>query len=648
MCGIAGFLHHDGRPADQAVAEQMIRMLRHRGPDGTGVLALGPAVLAHARLSIIDLSGGAQPMCNEDGSLWVSFNGEIYNYLELRTELEARGHQFKTRSDTEVIVHAYEEYGPACLDAFNGQFAIAIWNTRDRSLFLARDRFGKKPLYYATPKNLFVFGSEIKAVLSHPEVTRDLDLRGLDQVLTFWCTVPPRTVFEGISELPPGHWLKVERGAVSTRCYWYPKYEDDGESSRTEQDYAEELRALLVDAVRLRMLRSDVPVGAYVSGGIDSTVIAALIRKYTDVPLKTFSVAFEDQEFDESTFQRQVVQHLGIADHHEALCTAADIGGTFPEVVWHSEQPLVRTAPTPLYMLSRLVREQGYKVVLTGEGSDEVLGGYDIFKEAKVRRFCASQPASAWRPLLLKRLYPYLPGLQNQSPAYLQAFFQTRPADLESPFFSHLPRWQLTSRIKLLLAEPVKAQLKGYSAIDELAATIPAEFGGWTPFAQSQFIETTGLLPGYILSSQGDRVQMANSVEGRCPFLDYRIAEFAGRLPPRMKMRVLNEKYVLKQAAADLIPDFLRKRPKQPYRATDVPSFFDVSQGRARFPYIDDLLSPEAVRRAGLFNADAVARLVSKAKAGEIVGTRDGMALVAVLSSQLVVTQFCESLGRAA
>jgi asparagine synthase (glutamine-hydrolysing) len=647
MCGIAGFVHHDGRPADTNVAERMIAVLHHRGPDGSGVLGRGQAVLAHARLSIIDLAGGAQPLSNEDGSVWISFNGEIYNYLELRTDLEARGHQFKTRSDTEVIVHAYEEYGPACLEAFNGQFAIAIWDTNERSLFLARDRFGKKPLYYAAPGNLFVFGSEMKAVLTHPEVKRELDLQALDQVLTFWCTVPPRTIFQGVSELPPGHWLTVRGGAVSVRRYWYPTYQE-AEGSRTEREYAEELRALLVDAVRLRMLRSDVPVGAYVSGGIDSTVIAALIRKHTDVPLKTFSVAFEEREFDESSFQRRVVDHLGISDHHEALCRPADIGESFPDVVWHSEQPLVRTAPTPLFMLSRLVREQGYKVVLTGEGSDEVLGGYDIFKEAKVRRFCASQPASSWRPRLLKRLYPYMPALQNQSPAYLQAFFQTRSADLANPFFSHLPRWQLTSRIKLLLSDSVKTQLRGYSATDELSATIPAEFAGWTPFAQSQFIETTGLLPGYILSSQGDRVQMANSVEGRCPFLDYRIAEFAGRLPPRVKMRVLNEKYILKQASADLIPEFLRTRPKQPYRATDVPSFFDVSKRKARFPYVDDLLSPDSVRRAGLFNADAVAKLVEKAKAGEIVGTRDGMALVAILSAQLVTTQFCESLGRAA
>ena len=647
MCGIAGIVETDGAPVNGGVLERMISMLRHRGPDGSGVKLLGQAGLAHARLSIIDLSGGAQPMSNEDGSIWVTFNGEIYNYVELRADLENRGHVFRTKSDTEVIVHAYEEYGEACLDSFNGQFAFAIWDGRDRSLFLARDRFGKKPIYYCHRSHFFVFASEIKALLAHPEVDRNLDLHGLDQILTFWCTVPPRTVFAGVSELAPGHFLRLRGGAVTATRYWQPSYEEtDGE--RSERDYAEELRALLVDAVRLRMLRSDVPVGAYLSGGIDSTVIAALVTRYHDVPLKTFSIAFEDPEFDESSFQRRAVSHLGISDHHEAVCRAEDIGRAFPEVVWHAEQPLVRTAPTPLLLLSRLVREQGYKVVLTGEGSDEVLGGYDIFKEAKVRRFCATQPESLRRPRLLKRLYPYLTNLQSQSPAYLQAFFQARPQDLQNPLFSHMPRWQMTAGIKMLLSDAVRASLGGYSALEEIRSGLPPAFSTWDPFCQSQYLETTNLLPGYILSSQGDRVQMANSVEGRCPFLDPRVAAFAGRLPARFKMRVLNEKYILKKAAADIIPPFLQKRPKQPYRATDVPSFFDPATGRARFAYVDDLLSPSSIRQAGLFNAAAVAKLVSKAHAGQILGARDGMAIVAVLSAQLVTMQFRENLGRAA
>ena len=394
------------------------------------------------------------------------------------------------------------------------------------------------------------------------------------------------------------------------------------------------------------MLRSDVPVGAYLSGGLDSTVITGMVTRYTDVPLKTFSVAFEDPEFDERSYQQQTVDFLGVRDHHQVVCRAEDIGRAFPDVIWHSEQPIVRTAPTPLFLLSRLVREQGYKVVLTGEGSDEMLGGYDIFKEAKIRRFWASQPQSRWRPLLLKKLYPYMPAMQSQSPAYLQAFFHVKPEQLESPFFSHLPRWGLTAQAKRFLSADVQAALNGYQPESELEAALPAAFAAWSPFAQAQYLEASGLLPGYILSSQGDRVQMANSVEGRCPFLDYRIAELAGRIPASMKMRGLDEKFVLKLATRDLVPPAVHARPKQPYRSMEVPSFFDVATKRARFDYVDEFLSPASLRQTGLFDPDAVARLVDKARTGGVIGLKDSMALVSTLSAQLVAAQFVSRLGR--
>jgi asparagine synthase (glutamine-hydrolysing) len=644
MCGIAGFVNLAGEHADGALLRDMVATLHHRGPDAQGYETLGPAALGHARLAIIDLSGGAQPMRTDDG-LWITFNGEIYNYVELREELVARGRRFVTRSDTEVILHAYREYGPDCVTRFNGQFAFALWDEGPRTLFLSRDRLGKKPLYYAERPRQFVFGSEMKAILAHPAVPRALDLPGLDQILTFWSTVPPRTIFDGIKELPSGHSLLLQDGKARTWAYWRLDYTPD-ERRRSEADYAEELRALLVDATRIRMLRSDVPVGAYVSGGLDSTVIAAMVRRYTDQPLDTFSVTFDDPEYDESAFQQEVVRHLGIREHRSVHCRGEDIGAVFPDVVWHTEQPIVRTAPAPLFLLSRLVRANGYKVILTGEGSDEVLGGYDIFKEAKVRRFCARNPGSAWRPALLKRLYPYMTSLQSQPPAYLRAFFHARPDDLASPFFSHLPRWELTARTKLFYSDDAKATLGAYDGRAEI--DLPEGYAGWDPFCQAQYLETSGLLPGYILSSQGDRMQMANSVEGRCPFLDYRVAEFAGRLPPDLKMKVLNEKYILKKAAADLLPAFLQKRPKQPYRAMEVPSFFDAAGKRARFPWVEELLSPAALADAGLFNPAAVGKLVQKAREASVVGVKDAMALVAILSTQLTVAQFTKDLRKIA
>jgi asparagine synthase (glutamine-hydrolysing) len=378
-----------------------------------------------------------------------------------------------------------------------------------------------------------------------------------------------------------------------------------------------------------------VPVGAYLSGGLDSTLVTALIRKFTGAPLKTFSIGFDHPEFDESRYQSEAVRFLG-TDHRQVRCARADIGRVFPEVVWHAERPIVRTAPAPLYILSGLVRERGYKVVLTGEGSDEMLGGYDIFKEAKIRRFCAARPESRRRPLLLKRLYPYLGGLQSQSGAYLQAFFGARPDEAGDEFFSHLPRWRLTSTLKTIFSSSLRSEIGAYDGLAELRDALPVGFSGWDALCQAQYLESTTLLPGYILSSQGDRMAMAHSVEARFPFLDHRVVEFAARVPPRLKMRVLNEKYLLKRCAEGLVPPSVAQRAKQPYRAPEGESFF----GEARLEYVDELLSPERIARDGIFNPVTVQKLVAKFQGGRAGGIKDNMALVGVLSTQLVVDQF--------
>jgi len=642
MCGIAGTLNFDGEKINPDLLRQMITMIRYRGPDDINVYTAGPMGLAHARLSIIDLEGGRQPMHNEDKSLWITFNGEIFNYVELRKELVGKGHRFRTQSDTEVLLHLYEEKGEDCVRELNGQWAFAVWDEKARRLFLSRDRMGVRPIFYTVTDRAFVFGSEIKTVLAHPDVGREMDLRALDQIFTFWYTLPPATIFKGIQELPPGHSMTVEDGKVRIRRYWQPGY---GRNSGlvTEQDYADRLVELLVDATRLR-LRSDVPVGAYLSGGLDSTVITTLIKRFTDTPLKTFSVTFDDPEFDESVYQKEVIRCLE-TDHQAVRCTHQDIGRFFPEVVWHTEKPVLRTAPAPLYLLSRLVRDNGYKVVLTGEGSDEILGGYDIFKETKIRRFWAAQPDSRIRPLLLKRLYPYLPNLQSQSAAYLQAFFHVKPEDRFDPFFSHIPRWDLTARIKLFFSEGVRSHLKSYDAYEDMRRRLPAEYFGWDGFSQAQYLETAHLLPGYILSSQGDRMAMAHSVEGRFPFLDHRVVEFASTIPPRLKMKVLDEKYILKLAMGNRIPASIKKRPKQPYRAPEAQSFIGGKQP-VRHAYVEELLSKERIEKDGIFQPEAVQKLVEKIRGGQTVGIKDNMALVGILSTQLVVDQFIRNFNR--
>ena len=576
-------------------------------------------------------------MSSADGTLTVTFNGEIFNYLELRRELIARGRKFATNSDTEVLLQAYIEWGEDCVTRFNGQWAFAVWDTRHQKLFLSRDRLGKRPLFYAVVGKTLLFASEMKAILTHPAVTKAIDPVGLDQLFTFWSVLPPRTIFQGIRQLPPAHSLTVIRGEVQVSRYWDLDYSNRFED-QSVRELEEQLLELLTDATRLR-LRSDVPVGAYLSGGLDSSITAALAKNLNRERLCTFSVEFENPEYDESCFQQEVVRWLG-TEHRAVRCTHDDIGRVFPNVIWHTETPILRTAPAPLFLLSRLVRESGYKVVLTGEGADEAFGGYDLFKEAKLRRFWSRQPDSKIRPLLLKRLYPYLKNLQSQPPAYLKAFFQVRPQALESPFFSHLPRWELTSKLKAFFTPDFLATTFDSDPMVEAETLLPEQFGAWNGFSQAQYLESTGLLPGYILSSQGDRMTMAHGIEGRFPFLDHRLVEFAARLPARLKMSGLDEKHILKQATRHLVPDSIRQRSKQPYRAPDAQSFFDIESGTARFEYVDEMLSPKAVTSAGLFDPAAVTKLVEKARKGAAIGVKDNMALVGILSAQLVVEQF--------
>lgn len=643
MCGIAGIVHPKGRQPDRAILERMIDTIGYRGPDERGVVVQGEAGLAHARLSILDLAGGHQPMSVPEAGLWITYNGEIFNYVELRDALESAGVRCNTRSDTEVLLRSYHQYGADCVQDFNGQWAFAIWDAQRRELFLSRDRMGVRPVYYTICDGTLIFASEIKAILCHPSVSRSLDLRGLEQVFTCWHPVGDRTVLRGIHALPPGCSLRYRDGHLTVQRYWSFRFPDEPSRSSVDE-LTQQLRELLIDAVRVR-LRADVPVGAYLSGGLDSTAVTALAKRYTDTPLRTFSVAFADREYDESAFQRRASDHLG-TDHSTVFCRGNQIGAVFPQVVWHAEMPLVRTAPAPLYVLSELVRQHGYKVVLTGEGADEVLGGYDIFKETKIRRFWAAAADSPRRPLLLQRLYPYLSNMQRLSPAYLQRFFRIDAEALSSPFFSHLPRWDMTSGLKVFLTDDVLSELRGYDLQEELRASLPSEFGRWPAFCQAQYLEATGLMPGYILSSQGDRMAMAHSVEGRFPFLDYRVVEFACGLHVNLKMRGLNEKYLLKRAVADLLPAEILRRSKQPYRAPDAASFLPGPGGPTPPDYVNDMLGRSRVEQYGLFRADAVSKLVDKARHGKLTGVRDNMAFVAILSTQLLVHQFLESPGK--
>ena len=639
MCGIAGSLHlHDGL-SDREQLRRMIGAIRYRGPDDVGVYSHGPIGLAHARLSIIDLAGGHQPMSLAQGSLWITFNGEIFNYIELRDELIAKGHRFTSSSDTEVLLHLYQEEGERCVERLNGQWAFAIWDAPRRKLFLSRDRFGIRPLYYTQADGEFLFASEIKALLACPQVACAIDLHGLDQIFTFWVTIPPRTTFRGISQLPPGHFMVIEEGRARIAPYWTLDLAPQGANGRaTDNQLGEELLELLQDATRIR-LRSDVPVGAYLSGGIDSTAIAALAKRSAGERVRTFSVTFEAGELDESRFQHEASSFLGTS-HHDVRCRHEDIVRVFPEVIWHTEQPILRSAPAPLYLLSKLARDSGFKVVLSGEGADELFGGYDIFKETKIRQFWGRRPNSTWRPLLLKRLYPYLPGIRRQSLEYLKHFFHVTQPELNSLFFSHVPRWELTEKAKQFFSVSTRAELATADALSSLLHDLPASYAAWPPFAKAEFLESRYLLPGYILSSQGDRVAMAHAVEGRYPFLDHRVATFAARLPAGLKMKVLDQKYLLKLAVKGLIPESIRTRLKQPYRAPDGVSFFGNKD-----EFVQDLLSPARIKQDGVFDPRATEALVKKFRSGRETSVKDNMALTGILSTTVLLDRFMRGRG---
>lgn len=638
MCGIAGFANFDrqARPDDPDTGH-MISMLRHRGPDGFGFFNQPGVGLAHARLSIIDLAGGAQPMANEDRTVWVTFNGEIFNYVELRQDLQNAGHVFATRSDTEVLVHAYEEYGLDFVDRLNGQFAFAMWDTRTGRLILVRDRAGILPLFYAERHGRVVFASEIKAIFPATGRPERLSSAALDQVLTFWSPLTPATMFPGILEVSPGQMIVLADGGLVRRQYWDWQFPElGGHSDASAADLAEELRSLLIDATRLR-LRSDVPVGAYLSGGLDSSVLTTIIRRHTDTRLRTFSIGFEEPSLDESAYQAALIDHLH-ADHSRIQCRNTDVADGFTESIWHAESVVVRAALVPMRMLSGLVKAQNYRVVLTGEGADEVLGGYDIFKETKIRQFWARQPQSTMRPALLQRLYPYLDFSPSRARGFTEAFFGTGLKNPEAPFFSHLTRWTTTARCKEFLSDDVKAGLRD-TATEQFERLLPAAFQNWHWFNKAQYVESRSLMAGYLLCSQGDRMLMASSVEGRFPFLDHRVIELARTVRPSLLMRGLNEKYLLKRALGSELPPAIVERPKQPYRAPGIPAFFEGQWQEE----VRELLSERVINSYGYFDGSRVQRLVQKIEAGRAVGEKDNMALNAVLSTQVLHRKFVET-----
>ena len=635
MCGVAGIFNWGVQKEDSVhIVTQMLTMIKHRGPDESGIFADQKVCIGNVRLSIIDLSTGQQPMCDVEENMWIVFNGEIFNYIELREDLKAKGYTFKTSCDTEVLLHLYKHYGPSCLNYLNGQFVCAIWDRRKSELFVARDRVGIRPLFYSIQKDKFVFASEIKALIEHPSVQVSINPQVLSEIFTFWTPIPGKTVFNNIAELEPGNYMVIKENQLIKKCFWNLQFAEKGEYITNDFKKAtEEFETILLDSVKLR-LRSDVPVAAYLSGGLDSSITTSFIKKVSPANLQTFSIGFSDKDFDETLYQKEVSEYFQ-TKHTSFMCTPEDIAEVFPKVVWYSELPIIRTAPAPMFLLSQKVREQNIKVVITGEGADEIMVGYDIFKEAQIRRFWAKYPESRLRPLLLQKLYPYIPQIQNMNSQKLKFVFGYKLEDTNNPFYAHLLRWNNGRIMTKYFSSDIQASINGYNPVKEFENILPLQFNKWDELSQAQWVESNLLMSNYLLSSQGDRMGMGNSIEGRYPFLDYRLIEYSAKLPPDFKMRGLTEKYLLKRMMKDKLPASIVKRNKQAYRAPIISAFFSKNSPE----YVEDLLSESKIKEYSIFDPILVNNLKNKFKT-TLYSESDTMAITAILSTQLIYSQF--------
>lgn len=631
MCGIAGFYPSCKTNNSIDVLKRMLTRIKHRGPDQSGILLTSDIGLGSVRLSIHDLDNGRMPLANEDDHLWIVFNGEIYNFIELKLELETKGHVFKTRTDTEVVLHLYEEYGVQSLNKLNGQFAIAIWDRQKKELLLARDRVGIRPLFYSKINDSFVFASEMKALFEYPELEASISPQVISQVFTFWTALPHFTIFKNVYEVQAGHYILANEDGIKEEKYWeLPLTRFDEYSTLKFNAAVEKFRELFADAVKIR-LRADVPVAAYLSGGLDSSVTTSFIKEINQDNLQTFSLGFTEEEFDETEYQNEAVEFFK-TKHNRIDCTNQDISDSITDVIWHLESPILRSSPIPMQILSELVNKNGIKVVVTGEGADEMLGGYNIFKEALIRQFWAKDPESKYRPLLLKRLYPYMPKVNGCKA--LNLFYAYKLTQTDSLVYSHLLRWKNTSRIKCYLSDDFKSELGDYKPVEDLENSLVHKFENIDLLSRAQWLEINLFMSGYLLSSQGDRMTMANSVEGRYPFLDHRIIEFCMALPPEFKIKILNEKILLKDMMRGKLPDNILNRSKQAYRAPAI-SNLDTD-------YVRLMMSEKQIESAGIFNPDRVKKLLLKVQLNKAVSEIDKMAFMGILSTQILDDLFVQ------
>ena len=632
MCGVIGIY---GFESDQTYRKEilikMISSLKHRGPDGWGYYISPDIALGHTRLSIVDLSTGDQPMVTETNV--IIFNGEIYNYIELRAELEKNGLRFHTTCDTEVLLKAYEFYGEECFEKFNGQFAVLIWNKKRKELIIARDRFGVRPLYILKHKNHLYFSSELKAFDQVRDYQREFDQKRLYEHCLLWNTFGDHTVYKDIKSLPGGSYALYKNGRKVKEERYYDIGRTPGPNFSSYNDAKDAFKSLMDDAVKIR-LRSDVPVGAYLSGGIDSSVILHLINNHAINKFKTFSITFEDKEYDESGFQQDMVNHIN-SEHHSVNITYQKIDRAFPDAVYHFERPVFRTAPVPLFLLSEIVRENNIKVVLTGEGADEILWGYDSYKELKILEFWSKYPDSKIRPHLIKKLYPHLSHYKDGSHyGMMRMFYEDFLKEYNNELASLNIRIHNNKILQNYFNKECNIEFDKINLIQELRTWLPDNYDSFSLLQKNQYLEMRTLLSGYLLSSQGDRMSMAHSVEGRYPFLDHRVVDMLFTMNEEYKLKGFNQKYILKNSYQNQIPSSIINRPKRPYMAPDLRSFIVNGKPTDNTAFF---LSEDLLRDYQIFNPKWVHRFLKKFSDGipESIGYRDNMIITFILSTQI-------------
>jgi asparagine synthase (glutamine-hydrolysing) len=597
MCGIYGLLNVKDRSTPPGVLHTMGAMIPHRGPDDEGHYASGPIALGMRRLSIIDLSGGHQPISNENGSIWVVCNGEIYNFQDLREELEKKGHRFSTHSDTEVLVHLYEQEGVNFLGRLRGMFAIALWDENRSRLILARDRVGKKPLYVRREANRLLFASEIKSLLQLDKVPREIDHDALRDYLEFGFVPAPRTMFLGIEKLLPGHYLEVEKNQIRTGQYWNADLTRI--EKRSEQEWIELVRHKLEESVRIRLI-SDVPLGAFLSGGIDSSTIVAIMAKITNQPVKTYSIGFDgdDQFYNELPYAKIVAKAVG-SDHHEII-VRPDVVELLPKLIWHLDEPIADSASITTYLVSRLARES-VTVILSGVGGDELFGGYPRYLGDSIYRYYRLLP-SALRKQILPAILRNLPQDRH---SFWKSKFRYAAAFVNTAELSPAERYMSYIRV---FSPELRAETLRSSSVENDGDLLAGYFGhgrAEDPLNQSIYVDLKTSLPDDLLALT-DKMTMAASIECRAPFMDHEVIELSSRIPSHFKVRGMTMKYLLKKAVEPWLPAEIIYRKKRGFGAP-VGSWLrkDLEV------LVQDTLSESQINKRGFFNPQAVQRIIA-------------------------------------